>query len=204
MPLQHNDSIGLSVRDRYNILSLIDIIKEHPEYLDYYPMLKLFFKDDGRVKGEKELLIGYKEALEDDNIDPTIYHELFVVMYEEKEDILMNVDMSDDLLQTKYLLIKNLLIEEELSFDSLDEIMEIDNPLRREKKYYNENMKEFLEGRKRRIVSYQEFLATAKKKKRESTDKESKQLKITTVTAETLYATINSDGERKGNGNGQK
>ena len=149
------------LRDEYNLKSMILTIKEDNSLLEKYPQLQYFFNKDGSLKNEIDLLKAYSLC---DNDTRTIYYEFFTYIYGlgDYRDVTNN--LSIDLMEIKYNIIKELLKQETNFYkvlDSLDDnsdrAFERTNFLFVDK--YNE---EVMELRKERIANYCLFLQNYK------------------------------------------
>lgn len=142
------------LRDEYNVKCLILSVKEDKNLLVEFPQLRQFFEADGTLKSEGDLLKGFSRS---DDDTKKVYIEFFNYLYGLGDYRDVTTDLSPDLKEIKYDVIKELLIKESKYYCSLENTSSTD--LMRMSGFGLAFRKEkFLELRSERIKNYGLFL----------------------------------------------
>jgi len=149
------------LRDEYNLKSMISALKEDKSILERYPQLQYFFDKEGLLKSEIDLLKGFSQC---DNDTREIYYEFFTYIYGlgDYRDVTNN--LSEDLMEVKFNIIKKLLKQEVNYYKVLDSLDDDPNRIFERTNfmfvdYFNE---EVMKIRKERVSNYNLFLQAYK------------------------------------------
>ena len=109
----------LLLRDEYDVKAVILGVREKSSLVNEYPQLQYFFKSDGTLKEESDLLKGFSEA---DDTAKLVYLEIFNYLYGLGDYRDVTTELPDELKSVKYDVIKELLVKECEVYKDLEQL----------------------------------------------------------------------------------
>ena len=142
--------------DDYNGLGLIASVSQFPDIIESFPQLSLFFNKNGTLKKEYELLSGYEDAKEDDNIDERIY-EIFLTYsfnYRDKEEFVLPIN----LVLSKIEILERLIKREQQYCEDIKRMLNLKRFYRINSSFFKKDYLKIIEERMTRINKYKELV----------------------------------------------